>query len=62
MFDYLEKKASESVLYGFKGGPAGIMRNKWVEITGRMLYPFRSQGGFDMINSGRDKIETPEQF
>ena len=62
MFDYLEKKAPGSVLYGFKGGPAGIMRNKWVEITGRMLYPFRNQGGFDIIGSGRDKIETPEQF
>ncbi|KAG0610339.1 hypothetical protein M758_7G057900 [Ceratodon purpureus] len=62
MFDYLEKNAPGSVLFGFKGGPAGIMRNKWVEITSRLLYPFRNQGGFDIIGSGRDKIETPEQF
>lgn len=62
MFDYLQTHAPGSVLYGFKGGPAGIMRNKWVEITSQLLYPFRNQGGFDIICSGRDKIETPEQF
>lgn len=62
MFDYLQTHAPGSVLFGFKGGPAGIMRNKYVEITSHLLYPFRNQGGFDIICSGRDKIETPEQF
>ena len=61
-FDYLQTHAPGSVLYGFKGGPAGIMRNKVVEITPEFLYPYRNQGGFDIICSGRDKIETPEQF
>lgn len=61
-FDYLQTHAAGSVLYGFKGGPAGIMRNKAVEISAEFLYPYRNQGGFDIICSGRDKIETPEQF
>lgn len=62
MFDYLQAHAPGSVLFGFKGGPAGIMRNIWVELTETLVYPFRNQGGFDIICSGRDKIETPEQF
>lgn len=62
MFDYLQTHAPGSILYGFKGGPAGIMRNKWLEITTPLLYPYRNQGGFDIICSGRDKIELPEQF
>ncbi|XP_062119315.1 pyrophosphate--fructose 6-phosphate 1-phosphotransferase subunit beta-like [Humulus lupulus] len=45
--DYLQERAKGNILYGFRGGPAGIMK---------------VEGGFDMICSGRDKIETPEQF
>ncbi|KAI5063494.1 hypothetical protein GOP47_0022041 [Adiantum capillus-veneris] len=62
IFDYLQNYAKGSSLLGFKGGPAGIMRCKYVEITSEFLYPYRNQGGFDIICSGRDKIETPEQF
>lgn len=62
VYDYLQTHAQGSILYGFRGGPAGIMRNKVVEITAEVLYPYRNQGGFDIICSGRDKIETPEQF
>ncbi|XP_074587658.1 pyrophosphate--fructose 6-phosphate 1-phosphotransferase subunit beta-like [Curcuma longa] len=62
IFDYLQEKAKGSILYGFKGGPAGIMKCKYVELTHNFVYPYRNQGGFDMICSGRDKIETPEQF
>ncbi|WCJ20141.1 Pyrophosphate--fructose 6-phosphate 1-phosphotransferase [Euphorbia peplus] len=62
IFDYLQDRAKGSVLYGFKGGPAGIMKCKYVELTSEFIYPYRNQGGFDMICSGRDKIETPEQF
>ncbi|MQM10081.1 hypothetical protein Taro_042966 [Colocasia esculenta] len=62
IFDYLQEKAKGSTLYGFKGGPAGIMRSKYIELTTDFIYPYRNQGGFDMIRSGRDKIETPEQF
>ncbi|GMJ14563.1 hypothetical protein like AT1G12000 [Hibiscus trionum] len=62
IFDYLQERAKGSVLYGFRGGPAGIMKCKYIELTADYIYPYRNQGGFDMICSGRDKIETPEQF
>ncbi|KAG2330603.1 hypothetical protein Bca4012_019809 [Brassica carinata] len=62
IFDYLEEHAKGSKLFGFRGGPAGIMKGKFVELTSDFVYPYRNQGGFDMICSGRDKIETPEQF
>ncbi|KAL0916571.1 hypothetical protein M5K25_014095 [Dendrobium thyrsiflorum] len=62
IFDYLQDRAKGSTLYGFRGGPAGIMKCKYVELTPEFIYPYRNQGGFDMICSGRDKIETPEQF
>ncbi|XP_074575811.1 LOW QUALITY PROTEIN: pyrophosphate--fructose 6-phosphate 1-phosphotransferase subunit beta-like [Curcuma longa] len=62
IFDYLQDRTKGSILYGFKGGPAGIMKRKYVELTHDFVYPYRNQGGFDMICSGRDKIETPEQF
>ncbi|KAJ0051638.1 hypothetical protein Pint_01973 [Pistacia integerrima] len=62
IFDYLQERVYGSKLYGFKGGPAGIMKCKYVELSTEFIYPYRNQGGFDMICSGRDKIETPEQF
>ncbi|CAG7862411.1 unnamed protein product [Brassica rapa] len=62
IFDYLQEHAKGSTLFGFRGGPAGIMKGKYVELTSDFVYPYRNQGGFDMICSGRDKIETPEQF
>ncbi|KAB1209920.1 Pyrophosphate--fructose 6-phosphate 1-phosphotransferase subunit beta 1 [Morella rubra] len=49
LFDYLQARTRGSRLYGFRGGPAGILKCNYV-------------GGFDMIRSGRDKIETPEQL
>ncbi|KAI7740995.1 hypothetical protein M8C21_016561 [Ambrosia artemisiifolia] len=61
MFDYLQERCKGSTLYGFRGGPAGIMKGKYVVLTPEYIYPYRNQGGFDMICSGRDKIETPEQ-
>ncbi|KAJ8554554.1 hypothetical protein K7X08_025232 [Anisodus acutangulus] len=62
IFDYLQERTKGSTLYGFRGGPAGIMNCKYVELTADFVYPYRNQGGFDMICSGRDKIETDEQF
>ncbi|TQD98738.1 hypothetical protein C1H46_015647 [Malus baccata] len=61
IFDYLQDRAKGSTMYGFRGGPAGIMKNKYIELTPEYIYPYRNQGGFDMIRSGRDKIESPEQ-
>ncbi|KAI8000049.1 Pyrophosphate--fructose 6-phosphate 1-phosphotransferase subunit beta [Camellia lanceoleosa] len=62
IFDYLQDRCKGSTVYGFRGGPAGIMKCKYVVLTPEFIYPYRNQGGFDMICSGRDKIETPEQF
>ncbi|KAK4432055.1 Pyrophosphate--fructose 6-phosphate 1-phosphotransferase subunit beta [Sesamum alatum] len=62
LLDYLQDKTKGSTLYGFRGGPAGIMKCKYVVLSTDYVYPYRNQGGFDMICSGRDKIETPEQF
>ncbi|KAL3519411.1 hypothetical protein ACH5RR_017560 [Cinchona calisaya] len=62
IFDYLQDRCKGSTLYGFRGGPAGIMKGKYVVLNSEYIYPYRNQGGFDMICSGRDKIETPEQF
>ncbi|CAI9086849.1 OLC1v1020770C1 [Oldenlandia corymbosa var. corymbosa] len=62
IYDYLQDRCKGSTLYGFKGGPAGIMKCKYTVLNSEYIYPYRNQGGFDMICSGRDKIETPEQF
>ncbi|EOA20279.1 hypothetical protein CARUB_v10000587mg [Capsella rubella] len=62
IFDYLQEYVKGSTLFGFRGGPAGIMKGKYIDLTSEFVYPYRNQGGFDMICSGRDKIETPEQF
>lgn len=62
IFDYLQERAKGSKMYGFKGGPVGILKFKYVELTSDVIDTYRNQGGFDMIRSGRDKIETPEQL
>lgn len=62
LFDALKKLNRESRLFGFQNGPSGIIDNKHIEITEAALAPYRNQGGFDIIGSGRTKIETPEQF
>ncbi|CAN4083727.1 unnamed protein product [Withania somnifera] len=62
IFDYLQNHCKGSTMCGFRGGPAGVMKGKYVVLTPEYIYPYRNQGGFDMICSGRDKIETPEQF
>ncbi len=62
LYDALQELHPESKLIGFLNGPGGIVRNKNVEITKEMVDLYRNQGGFDMIGSGRTKIETPEQF
>ncbi|MFA6507248.1 MAG: diphosphate--fructose-6-phosphate 1-phosphotransferase [Treponemataceae bacterium] len=62
IFDGLKKGNKASKLLGFLGGPAGLIENKTVEITKKMMDEFRNTGGFDMIGSGRTKIETPDQF
>ncbi len=62
LFDGLKKGHSESRLLGFLGGPIGLINGKYVEITAEMMDRYRNTGGFDIIGSGRDKIETQEQL
>jgi pyrophosphate--fructose-6-phosphate 1-phosphotransferase len=62
LFDGLKKGNADSKLYGFLGGPSGLTDNKAREITADFLDQYRNTGGFDMIGSGRTKIERPEQF
>lgn len=62
LFDALKKMSPESRLFGFLDGPSGLINGKSKEITLEMVNPYRNQGGFDLIGSGRTKIETAEQF
>lgn len=62
IFDAMKKANPESMLYGFKGGPAGIIDDDLMEITGEIIDAYRNTGGFDIIGSGRTKLETEEQF
>lgn len=62
LYDALKKLHSGSQLYGFLGGPKGLFTKEYLEITQEIMNPYRNQGGFDLIGSGRDKIEKPEQF
>ena len=62
IFDALQLLNPKSSLFGFLNGPGGIVDCKYVEISKNLLADFRNQGGFDLIGSGRTKIETPEQF
>ena len=62
LFDGLKKGSNASRLIGFKGGPSGLVNNSFLEITADLVDAYRNTGGFDMVGSGRTKIETPEQF
>lgn len=62
LFDGLKKENPLSRLLGFTGGPAGLINNTFIEITAEIIDAHRNTGGFDMIGSGRTKIETAEQF
>ncbi len=62
LFDALKALHPDSLLYGFCDGPGGIIKNNHVEITAALLSSYRNQGGFDLLGSGRTKIETAEQL
>ena len=62
IFDSLKKINPESSLIGFLNGPQGLIDNKKLEISENLLADFRNQGGFDLLGSGRKKIDTLEQF
>ena len=62
LFDGIKSINQESKLYGFLGGPSGLTDNKYIEITADFLNEYRNTGGFDIIGSGRTKLETSKQF
>ncbi len=62
LYDALKQANSANKLYGFLGGPSGIIDGKYVEFTDEFIDAYRNTGGFDIIGSGRTKLETEEQF
>ena len=62
IYDGLKKGNAASKLYGFLGGPSGLIEGKSVEIKDKFMDEYRNTGGFDIIGSGRTKIETPDQI
>ena len=62
IFDGIKKLNSECRLYGFLMGPAGFINHQYLELTAAYIKEYRNTGGFDIIGSGRTKLETPEQF
>ena len=62
LYDALKNANPENKLYGFLGGPSGIIDGKYVEFTDSFIDEYRNTGGFDIIGSGRTKLETEEQF
>ena len=62
LFDGLKKLNPESRLYGFLGGPSGLVDHKYIELTASIIDDYRNTGGFDIIGSGRTKLEETEQF
>ena len=62
MFDALKKLNPESKLYGFLGGPSGLIEGKYKELTKEIIDDYRNTGGFDIIGSGRTKLEETWQF
>ncbi len=62
LFDAMKAANPENELLGFKGGPSGILEDSYTLITEEYLAPFRNTGGFDIIGSGRTKLETEEHF
>ena len=62
LYDSLKNANPANKLYGFLGGPSGIIEGKYVEFTDEFIDEYRNTGGFDIIGSGRTKLETEEQF
>jgi len=62
LYDALKASNKENVLYGFKGGPSGLIEDKYVVFDDEFINQYRNTGGFDIIGSGRTKLETVEQF
>ncbi len=62
LFDGIKKVNRNSRLYGFLMGPGGLVEHRYMELTSDIIDEYRNTGGFDIIGSGRTKLETKEQF
>ena len=62
IFDGIKDMNKDSRLYGFILGPGGLIDHKYMELTADIIDEYRNTGGFDMIGSGRTKLEDKEQF
>ncbi|MDR2633555.1 MAG: diphosphate--fructose-6-phosphate 1-phosphotransferase [Treponema sp.] len=62
LYDGLKRGNPGSRLYGFLGGPSGLIENTYRELSDAVIDAYRNTGGFDMIGSGRTKVESPAQF
>ena len=62
LFDGIKKISKDSRLYGFLMGPGGFVDHNYIELTSEIIDQYRNTGGFDIIGSGRTKLEKVEQF
>ena len=62
LFDGIKTLNKDNKLYGFILGPGGLVDHNYMELTADIIDEYRNTGGFDIIGSGRTKLETPEQF
>ena len=62
LFDGIKKLNADSKLYGFILGPGGLVDHNYMELTADIIDEYRNTGGFDIIGSGRTKLEKEEQF
>ena len=62
LYDALKSTNPENELYGFKGGPSGLIEDNYIIFDDECINKYRNTGGFDIIGSGRTKLETNEQF
>ncbi|MGL4292036.1 MAG: diphosphate--fructose-6-phosphate 1-phosphotransferase [Bacteroidales bacterium] len=62
LFDGLKTLNPENKLYGFLLGPGGLVDHNYIELTSEIIDEYRNTGGFDIIGSGRTKLEATEQF
>ncbi len=62
LYDALKATNKDNVLYGFKGGPSGLIDDSYIIFDDEYINQYRNTGGFDIIGSGRTKLETEEQF
>ena len=62
LYAALKATNKDNVLFGFKGGPSGLLENDYVIFDDEYIDQYRNTGGFDIIGSGRTKLETEQQF